>query len=276
MAANSPGVGQGWKMPFLAEVNCAFGVDVAAWSGFGSGSAMWGISIEWFIATSNFPNPGHPPPPYSNLPVPIGEVEFDFTEIRAGFVNEGVPHVGVNIGAGTTGYFGGSFGNFGTNQSITGTVLYQAKNIYPSGGSTFVVNGSDGIRYAQNGTLTPAGNPPPNATYWTRVDFPTSGGNPPTTNDMRNFNTWSTLVLPYHGSPGYPNGVNAAGICMQFFNGLFCGWGGTWTPLRQTGQPDSMFITTYEGLTQQLFLSGDANTSGAGVPHHYDWVRIMQ
>jgi hypothetical protein len=283
---NSTGVGRGFSLPYLFEINAAYGVDAVAWSGGNSYNAFWTIGgPEVWRKMSNYPNPGNPPPPYSMLPIPdLNMMEIDYGEVRGGFNNAGVPHLGTNFWYGTTGFApGGSFPPAGHNaggtvQSVSGTPLYQGKNIYT--GNFYVVNGSDGFRYhTANTSPIPVGTPPPNVTYWTRVDYPqlNEGGPIDVVADMKQFNTWSTIVLPYHGSPGYPNGPNAAGMCLAFYNGLFVGFGATWTPYWQQSQAiDTSGFCTCEYHSHVVFLSNDTNAGAPGVPNHIDWVRVMQ
>jgi hypothetical protein len=283
--ANSPGVGRGFRPPYLFEINVAYGVDAVAWSGGTSYSAFWTIGgPELWQKMSNYPNPGNPPPPYSALPIPgLNMMEIDYGEIRGGFANAGVPHIGCNFWWGTTGFSVPQNGQFpptgnagGSIQSTSKTPLYQVLNNYS--GNFWVVNGSDGIRYRQATGFIPAGNPPPNVTYWNVSNFPSAQGPLDVELDVRQFNTWSTIVLPWHGSPGgFPSGINSAGMCLSFFNGLFVGLGITWTPFWQQSQNiDTSGYCQCEYISHVVFLSHDCNASAPGVPHHYDWVRIMQ
>jgi hypothetical protein len=212
-------------------------------------------------------------------------MEIDYGEFRSNFGTAGVPHIGVNWWWGTTGYLPSvNIGSFpvgsnvgGTQRSVNGTPLYEGLNVYPGGQSWSVVNGSDGIRYQMNGTNVPAGNPPPNATYWNVSNWTGVNGPPPATFDVRQFHTWSTIVLPWHGAPGPQTSIGAAGLTMQFLDGLFCGWGATWSPF--ASQPLQANGTGYclsEGARQPIFYTHDQGQSIPGVPTHIDWIRVMQ
>jgi hypothetical protein len=274
------GIGQGWRMPLLVEINMAIDVNAAPLGGplhpgLG-GWAFWGDTIEWFRpgggVGGNYGAPTLFPSPSVNL------LEVDFLEVGAGGGSEDfVPHVGFPLWAPyTPGVFPTDNSFIGGNtDSLTGTGLYQAQNPYRSGGGSTVMNNVDGIKYQQNGTTTPAGNPPPNATYWTPLAAPPppTRGQPAIPQNLSQFNTWSTLLLPWHGSPGAPSGLQMAGICMQFFNGCYVGPGITWSPFTAIFGKNTSGPQTAEGQQRILFVAGDIQ---AGVPLHIDWIRVMQ
>ena len=284
----SPGIGQlGLRMPMLVEINTALGIDTVPWGGVavdggGGGMAFWGETVEWFLPKGGVGITSDPA---------VSLIEVDYMEIGAGGGSEQfVPHLGFPYWAyGNPGVFptdGSQTGGSGVN--LPGTGLYQGKNVYRHSGSSVVMNGtfgtaypygSDGIKYQQvNFPAIPVNTPPPDGgAHWSPLAAPPppTRGQPAIPIDMTAFNTWSTLLLPWHGSPGYPNGPQSAGMCMQFFNGCYVGGGISWSPNTNLYATFSNTAGPHAAEGQQRILFVAADQSG-GVPMYIDWIRIMQ
>jgi hypothetical protein len=282
-----PGIGQGWQMPMLVEFNMALRVDLAPWGGVaadggGGGMAVWGDTVEWFEPGGGV---GISANPAVNL------IEVDYVEIGAGGgAEQFVPHLGFPFwGVGSPGNFPSDPQAFtgGNNTSLSGTGLYQGQNIYRHAGSSIVMNGtphtpppygSDGIKYQQfNFPFIPTNTPPPDGgVHWNPLAAPPppTRGNPAAPQDISQFNTWSTLLLPWHGSPGFPNGPNSAGICLQFFNGCYVGPGVNWTANGGIfGHDNPSGPQTAEGQHRIVWFACDGS---GGVVTNVDWIKVWQ
>jgi len=276
-----PGIGQGWQIPMLVEFRIAIRVDLAPWGGVavdggGGGMAVWGETIEIFEQNGAVGASFNPA---------VSFFEVDYIEIGAGGGSEQfVPHLGFPFwGVGDQGSFPADPLAFtgGNSTSLSGTGLYQGQNVYRHAGSSVVMNGSDGIKYQQfNFPFVPTNTPPPDGgVHWNPLAAPPppTRGNPAVPQDISQFNTWSTLLLPWHGSPGFPNGPNSAGICLTFFNGCYVGPGVNWTPNGSIfGHDNPSGPQNGEGQHRILFVAVDGTTANPGVPQDIDWIKVWQ